>query len=184
MIGCCIFCFVAVQVSAQIPTFTKGDNLLSLAIGPFSGSFSNGSGWSSTPYFTGYFETCIIDNLFDEKSSLGVGGVIGYKQSKYEYSYSGTTWGWKYTYLLFGARGALHYAFVDKLDTYAGLMLGFRVSSSKEIGTSTVKPEKYNGATSDLYAGARYYFTNNFGAFLELGYSWFSYVNLGVTIKF
>ena len=180
IIGCCFFCFVAVQVSAQIPSFANDDKVLGLGIGLFGGDagFRN-TYWSSTPYITGYFEKCVKDNLFDEKSSLGIGGTIGYKQNKYEIS----GWGWKYTYFLVGARGTLHYAFVDKLDTYAGLMLGYRISTSKEIGSAVGDASNYGGFTSDFFVCGRYYFTEKFGVFLELGYSWFSNGTLGVSIK-
>ena len=178
IIGCSLFCFIAVQASAQIPTFSKGDNVVSFGIG-FGGTYL-GSYYSSTPFFTGYFENCIIDNLFDEKSSIGIGATFGYKSNKYEYY----GWGWKNTYMLFGARGSFHYALVDKLDTYAGLMIGFRAHSYKEIGTAVDKPSSSGGLTSDFYAGARYYFTDSFAAFAELGYSWFSVATIGVSLKF
>ena len=179
VIGCSLFCFIALQASAQTSTFVKGDNIVSLGVG--FGGYNFGNYYTSSPYFTGYFERCFIDNLFDEKSSLGFGATIGYKSNKYEIS----GYGWKYTYLLFGVRGAFHYAFVDKLDTYAGMMMGYRGSSYKEIGNAgNVKPSNWGGLTSDFYVGARYYFTDNFGAFLELGYSWFSIGTIGVSVKF
>jgi len=179
VIGCSLFCFIAVQASAQIPSFVKGDNVAGIGIG--FGGYNFGTGYSGTPYFTGYFENCVKDNLFDEKSSLGIGGTLGYKSNKWESS----GWGYKYTYFLIGVRGALHYAFVDKLDTYAGLMIGYRGSSSKEIGTPIgVKASSWGGMTSDIFVGARYYFTDNVAAFLELGYSWFSVGTIGVSFKF
>ena len=177
IIGCCIFCFVAVQAFAQIPTFTQGEQLAGVAIG--LGGHSFGTGYSSTPYITGYFEKCVKGDLFDDKSSLGIGGTVGFKQTTYKYS----TWGWNYTYLLFGLRGVLHYAFVDKLDTYGGLMLGYRVASSKEIGTPVGTATNYNNLNLDLFLGGRYYFNDKFAIFLELGYSWFSNANIGVSIK-
>ena len=184
LIGCSLLCFIAVQASAQIPSFNQGDNVAGIGIG--LGGYYFGTGYSSTPYLTGYFENCVIDNLFDEQSSLGIGGTIGYKSNKYEkHLHDGSSpHGWKYTYLLIGVRGSLHYAFVDKLDTYAGLMIGYRVSSSKKIGTPNDNAESYGGPTSDLYIGARYYFTDTFAAFLELGYSWFSLGTVGVSFKF
>jgi len=73
VIGCSLFCFIAVQASAQIPSFVKGDNVAGIGIG--FGGYNFGTGYSGTPYFTGYFENCVKDNLFDEKSSLGIVGA-------------------------------------------------------------------------------------------------------------
>ena len=180
--GLCVlsFGFFATQkVSAQEPTFLKGNQLAGVGIGIFGGNYF-GSGYSGTPYFTGYYENCFKDKLFDEKSSLGIGGTLGYMSNKWEYQGHG----WKYTYFLIGTRGSLHYAFVDKLDTYAGMMLGYRIVSDKEIGIPVGSPYNYNGLTSDWYIGGRYYFTNTFAVFLELGYSWFSNGIIGISIKF
>jgi hypothetical protein len=180
----CVSIF-AVNVFAQTSTFMKDDQFIGLGIGIFGGH-NFGNNYSGTPYFTGYYEKCVKDNLFDNKSSLGIGATLGYKSNKYETTLLGETWGWKYTYFLIGARGSLHYAFVDKLDTYAGLMLGYRIASSKAFGSyaSGISATSYGGFTSDFYVGGRYYFTDTFAVFLELGYSWFSNGTIGVSLKF
>jgi len=184
IIGCCIFCFVAVQAFAQIPSFAQDDKVLGFGLGIFGGdAVFRSSGYSSTPYLTGYFEKCVKDNLFDEKSSIGVGATVGFKQYKYEYTLAGDRYGWKNMYILLGARGALHYAFADKLDTYAGLMLGYRIYSSSPIGKSSGSGGGSGAFTSDFFVGGRYYFNDKFGVFLELGYSWFSNGTIGVSIK-
>ena len=173
---------MSVAVHAQTPTFNKGEQLAGIGIG--IGGHSFGDGYSGTPYFTGYYENCVKDHLFDEKSSLGIGGTVGYKSNKWETTLMGSSYGWKYTYFLFGVRGSLHYAFVDKLDTYAGLMTGYRIASDKKIGNAPGSAESYGGFTSDFYVGGRYYFSDTFAAFLELGYSWFSFGTIGLSVKF
>jgi len=184
IIGCCIFCFIAVQVSAQIPTFTKSDNILGVSIG-FGGNLYTGyafyKGYSRTPAISVYFENCVVDNLFDEKSSIGVGGMLGYTSAKYTGTYG---WGWKSTNTIIGARGAFHYAFVDKLDTYAGVVAGFKINTWKWNGSGYTDSDiGGSGLTSYLFVGARYYFNNSFAAFGELGYG-ISLLNLGVSLKF
>jgi len=180
IVFCLFFSLIAGNVLAQTPSFAEGDKVLGLGLGIFGGdAVFRSSGYSSTPYLTGYFEKCVKDNLFDEKSSIGIGATVGFKQSKYEYN----GWGWKYNYFLVGARGALHYSFVDKLDTYAGLMLGYRIATSKEIGSAIGNANNYGGFTSDFFIGGRYYFNDKFGVFLELGYSRFSNGTIGVSIK-
>ena len=123
-----------------------------------------------------------MGNLWNEKSALGVGGIVGYASAKWEES----GWGWKTTNIIIGARCALHYSFAPKLDTYAGLMLGYNVVSWKWTGSNSWLQGSASSA-SDItwsgFVGARYYFTNSFGAFAEVGYG-FSVLSLGLSLKF
>ena len=182
----CISSWLAVQVSAQTPTFVKGDNVAGAAIGIggslYSG-YSYGSNLTRMPAISVFYENCVKDNLWDEKSSLGVGGVLGFARAKYDYSAS--DWGWKSTNFIIGARGTLHYALVDKLDTYTSLMLGFNAVSWKWTGDyyGNGGSSAVSGLTMLWNIGARYYFSDNFAAFAELGYG-FAILNLGVAMKF
>ena len=171
-----------VAVNAQ----SKGDNVVGLGIG-FGGNLYTGSGYTSKfPAISVYYERCIVDNLWDEKSSIGVGGMLGYTSAKWETKYDSYKYGWKYTDFIIGARGALHYAFIDKLDTYTGLMLGYDIVSAKETGNH---PSGFNysangsALTWSWFIGARYYFTDSFAAFAELGYG-VAIFNVGVSLKF
>jgi len=175
------FSIIAGNVSAQIPSFAKGDNVVSASIGfggYYSGGWYSGSSYSRLPFIALYYENCVKDNLFDEKSSLGIGGMIGHTSVKWSDN-------WKHSNTIIGVRGALHYAFVDKLDTYTGLMLGYDIFSTKYY--SSYGGGNYSGASSGLafswFLGARYYFTETFGAFAELGYG-AAVINLGVALKF
>ena len=174
IIGCCLFCFIVAQVSAQIPTFVKGDNVVSAGIG-FGGVLYSGYdfAWNTvtrTPAFTASFEHCILDNIWDENSSIGIGGQIGYSYIKWNNS------DLRIHNTSIAARGSLHYTFVDKLDVYAGLMLGIKfVSHNTDV--------KYvNQFAHDFYAGARYYFANNIAGFAEVGY--WTLFNMGIALKF
>jgi len=161
-----LFCAVlSIGVNAQ-NTFSKGDKVVNLGVG-LGSTFSHGS---SIP-ISGSLEVGIKDQLFDEKSSLGIGGFAGFASEK-----------WldvRWTYILVGVRGALHYQLVNKLDTYAGLMVGYNIASvsSDYVGASA------GGFTVPFFIGGRYYFSNNIGAFAELGYG-IAYLNLGVSFKF
>ena len=174
ILGFCLFCLISVPVSAQIPTFSKGDNLVSLGVG-FGGTWYSGYGfgWSGvnrTPAISASYELCIIDYLWDDKSSIGVGGIFGYSAVKWKNS------NYRIDNFLIGARGALHYTFVDKLDTYAGFMMGYKfVSDNTDY--------RYGNAfATDFFAGARYYLANNFAAFAEVGY--WTFFNIGFSLKF
>ena len=154
-----LFCAVfSIGVNAQ-NTFSKGDKVVNLGVG-LGNTFT---GYTSAIPISGSFEYGIKDNLFDDKSSLGVGAYVGFA----------VTNGW--TFLYPGVRGALHYQFVDKLDTYAGLMLAMRIYSGHGFS--------YSNFILPFFIGGRYYFTDKIGAFAELGYG-IAYLQLGVSLKF
>jgi hypothetical protein len=91
----------------------------------------------------------------------------------------------------FGARGAYHFNFAKNLDTYAGLTLGYVIQTADvKYGSaydSMPKPTTYTGVPFFLFGanvGARYFFTKNIGAYLELGYSGLQVVSVGLSVKF
>ena len=154
-----LFCAMfSVAVNAQ-NTFNKGDKVVQAGIGLGSTFYS-----SMIP-LSAAFEVGIKDNLFDDKSSLGVGGSFGFASK----------WGW--TVLIPVVRGAVHYQFVENLDTYAGLGIGLCMWSGST----------WHGSSSDLivpfYLGARYYFQPKLAAFGELGHG-IAYLTVGVALKF
>ncbi len=167
-------------------TFTKGDKVINAGIG-LGNALYTGSGYTSkTPPLSLSFEMGVKDELFDEKSSLGIGGYIGYSGAKYEYSGYGTDYSWKYTNFILGARGVGHYQLIDKFDTYTGLLLGYDIVTSKFTGTIP-GGDNYSASSSGFiwawFVGGRYYFNDKFGAMAELGYG-ISYLTLGVSYKF
>lgn len=174
--------FAASQLMAQDPSFQKGDNVINLGIGLGSPIY-HGAGYKmAVPPISASYEMGIVDGIL-KKAAVGVGAYLGY--ASYKWEYDNDNWGYKYSDFIIGARGAFHYPFLDKLDTYAGLVIGWRISSTSEFGT--VIPDLYSTKGGGFYTaefiGARYYFVNNFAAFAEIGYgiSWF---NLGVSFKF
>ena len=162
-----LFCAVfGMGVNAQ-NTFSKGDIIGNIGIG-LGSTFSHGS---SVP-ISGSLELGVLDNLFDDKSSLGVGGYVGFASEKW--------WDIRWTYIIFGVRGAVHYQFVDKLDTYLGLMLGY---NNVSVSSSYSEGSLGGGFTMPFFIGGRYYFTDKIGGFAELGHG-IAYLQLGVSIKF
>lgn len=167
-------------VSSYAQEFEEGDKVLNLGIG-FGSTYYSGTLYSTAlPPISASFEVGIKDGILDE-GSLGVGGYVGFSRYKYEY----LSWGYNYTNFVIGARGVFHYPFMDKLDTYGGLMLGFRVVSAKEFGDAIFGYDystSSSGLTSSIFVGGRYYFSDNLAAMLELGYG-ISYINLGIAFK-
>jgi hypothetical protein len=95
-----------------------------------------------------------------------------------------------YTNIGFGVRGAYHFNFVKNLDTYAGLTLGYVVQTATvkygKAYDNIPKPD-HAGVSFFLFGvniGARYFFTNNIGAYLELGYSGLQVASVGLAVKF
>lgn len=110
---------------------------------------------------------------------LSFGALFGFSTSSYRYS----GYGWDFTNICIGVRGAYHFDFdVKGLDTYAGIMIGYNIVTTTEIGTPTGYAPSASALAWGGYIGARYFFIPNVGAFAELGYS-FSYATLGVTVK-
>lgn len=171
--------FMLAFVSSQAQdVFKKGDNLIGAQVG-----IGKGLAISAT------YERAVVDNLFDGKGSIGVGGYVGYLHDKDSYTYGGIEAGWKYDDIILGARGNLHYQFINRLDTYAGLMLGYEVVNAKAYGkgtgggTITEASADASGFAFSIHVGTRYYFTDNFAAGVELGYG-VSYANVGIAYKF
>ena len=172
-------------ISAQDPTFHIGDKIVNLGLG-IGRTFGSGLGYtSSVPPLSISYEQGILDNIIDEKGSIGVGGLLGYTSYKYDWSSLGDNYGWKYTNIIIAARGAFHYALVDKLDTYTGLLLGYRIANSKAFGDFP-SFGNYSASSGGVmfawFAGGRYYFTDKFAGMAEIGYG-ISYLTLGVSFK-
>jgi hypothetical protein len=175
-----LLAFGFLTVNAQ--AVKNGDKILNLGIGLGSPMYS-GSYYSGTvPPLSASLEVIIKDQLFDGNGALGVGGYVGY--SAYKYDYQG--WGYKYGNLFIGARGNVHYSFLDNLDTYAGLFLGYDIVTSTEFGNAYPGYDySYNTSRfiGSIYVGGRYFFNDKFAGMLELG-SGITYLNIGVALKF
>jgi len=112
---------------------------------------------------------------------VSIGGYLGYTSSESDLIFYKAT----FSYLVVGARGSYHFEIIDNFDTYAGVMLGYNnasISYDPDLPAGIPEPEA-GGITYGGFIGGRYHFTDNIGAFLELGYG-VSAVNLGLAFKF
>jgi hypothetical protein len=151
--------------------YKKGDKILSLGIGSYGSRSSDET--KILPFIPVSFEYILKDDLLDHKFALGVGGLGEYYGTKYS--------DWKTTILLIAARGYAHYSVIKKLDTYAGLSLGYynvKVSLSNSDISGTAKGTMPIG----YFIGCRYYFSKKFGGMAELGHG-ISWLTFGVAIK-
>lgn len=85
---------------------------------------------------------------------------------------------------MIGAMGTYHMTFVDNLDTYAGLILGYRAETHKEYNTVPIGavPITHSGIAGALIAGAKYYLSDNFAVKAELGFG-ITWLTIGMNFK-
>jgi hypothetical protein len=135
---------------------------------------------------------------FDYALPLGglpftLGALVGFTTSEYQRDYYGLKYGyqWDYTGLAVAGRFGYHPDLgVKNLDVSANIALGYysytgkaHYNGSWPSGTPKPDPDNYSRVYLGFNFGARYFFTKNFGAFLDLGYSALSLVTAGLTFK-
>ena len=165
----------SVSLANAQEVFHKGTTAINAGIG--LGSYYNSL---SIPPLSVSLDYGVADNLINgNNGSISVGGFAGYAAS----SFSGWTAD-KVTvsYAVLGGRGAFHYQFAPKLDTYAGLTLSYDISSASSSSDYVVASAATSGINWTLFLGGRYFFTEKIGGFAELGYGFYN-LNLGVTFK-
>lgn len=161
--------------------FKKGNKLLNLGLGIGNSLYPKSTYTSKFPPISAFYELGVVDDLFDSRSSLGVGGFFGLTGAQNNY------WGddgWKYLSIVLGPRAAIHYQFVEKLDTYGGLMLGYNIESARWTGEGNgpSNTDSEGGFAWSLFLGGRYYFNEKLAGLVELGYG-VSYITVGVALK-
>ena len=174
---------LSIHLPGKTQPFLPGDKVINVGLG-IGATWYSGTGYKTGfPPLSGTFEYGVTEL---GPGILGIGGYLGFSSYKWEDVYGGSSYGWKYSNTIIGARGNYHYNFHEKLDTYAGLMLGFNIIRSKATGDW---PSGYDftanssGFIWSIYVGGRYYFTDTFAAMLELGYG-IAWLNIGVAFKF
>ena len=140
-------CFLALGAQAQ--EMSKGQLVGSARLGFGGGGFPIAV---SADYG-------VAGNLINGNDAISVGGQLGMFiwNDGYESHIDFTL----------TARGNFHYQFVDNLDTYAGVQIGFFKNSL--------------GLGFDL--GARYYFNDKFAVNLEFGGCGFTGASAGISMK-
>jgi hypothetical protein len=187
-----------IVVSAQ--NTEMGDKIINLGLGLGNNYTAGGAGFSNSFLpVSASMEMIIKDDLFsDGKGAIGVGGFAQFMNYKYLASDNSNIGGdiintlilksamasssnsdWKYNKFIIGPRGFLHYNFLDKLDTYTGLMLGLDFVS---WGNGNMD-YNHTAFAWEWFIGGRYYFNDNLAGMLELGYG-ATFANIGVAYKF
>ena len=165
----------SISIANAQEVFHKGTTAINAGIG--LGSYYNSL---SIPPLSVSLDYGVTDNMINgNNGSISVGGFVGYAASSYS--------GWiadkvNVSYAILGARGAFHYQFAPKLDTYAGLMVSYDIASASSNSDYAGASVATSGINWTLFLGGRYFFTEKIGAFAELGYGFYN-LNLGVTFK-
>jgi len=175
-----------IGMAAFTQSFEKGSQAINLGIGvgntAYFGSYYSGF----LPSVSGSYEYGIVEIPMGSELTgvISVGGYMGWSTSKYDY-------GWNDIYYLYNAyyiavRGNYHFIFHDKFDPYVGIWVGARILTGGWHGNGS-HPENWDAASSGpaggAYVGARWFFSDRFGVYAEMGYL-ISVLNFGVTFKF
>ena len=180
--------FVTLSNLKAQDVFNKGTIAVNASIGLSNYNYGYGSYGIGLPPISAAVDVGIVDGLIADRASVGVGGYAGL--SSYSYKYY-DYYKENMTRMCFGVRGTFHYQLSNKLDTYAGLMLGLYTYSYSY-------KDNYNNNYNDLYdyynnsnhsnlsfsgfVGTRYYFSKAMALNAEVGYG-FTYISAGITFK-
>jgi hypothetical protein len=187
---------VSVFSAASVKAQSKGMSQSSDAFGVGTNVISAGIGLGSTiaDYTYGTqspgFNVTYDRGIWEAGPGvISLGGYIGIKDYKNGYiDGNGVGYSEKWNYTVVGVRGAWHFTGlgVENLDLYGGAMLAYYALSFSESTSNG-----YNGAFGNygntvgvsVFAGAKYYFAGNLGAFGELGFG-ANVLSLGLSYKF
>ncbi len=174
---CLAFLLLAHEDSFAQNDYNKGTVVINPGLG--LGYWYGGSG--------GFAVGFTVNAEFSITEEIAVGPYFAFTSKSYNYN-GGIGGDYSYTYVDFGARGSYHFAKLlqvnnDKFDPYAGAFIGY-VSAS---GNADPIYGGYYGSYSSglrggIFAGARWFFSDKFAAFGEVGVGLYPIV-LGVTFK-
>ncbi len=169
-----VACF-ALSSNAQ-KMFVNGTQLFKVGIG------INGHGM---PVDVAYERGVMSDFLGVEKLVLGLGAKVGYYGYKEDFATMLGSYSYKYSNIIIGANALAHYPLVEKLDTYAGFLLGYNVAKSTYSGpgAGSANSPSVGGFVFGGVVGARYEFSDSVGAYAEGGFG-ISNLTLGLAFKF
>lgn len=111
---------------------------------------------------------------------IGIGGYLGYSNStEDDPNYGKIT----RAYYIAGVRGTYHVDFIEGVDTYFGVLAALRIATLEvENNPFSNLPAAGGGTGYSLFAGGRYYFSENVGVFAEVGYG-ISIINAGLSFR-
>ncbi|HRE52896.1 MAG TPA: hypothetical protein PK339_15855 [Flavitalea sp.] len=172
-----ILALAVTAMGAKAQVFEKGTNMVNVGVG--FGTALGGLG-TARPAISASYEHGLWD--IGGPGVISLGGYIG----NTGYKYNGVGYRQKWNYTIVGARAAYHYngfSNAENFDLYGGLMLSYNIVSYSDNAGSGLNNAYGSGLGLTGFIGGRYLFTDNIGAFAELGYG-VSVLNVGVSFKF
>jgi hypothetical protein len=158
MFTLCLTCvFFAKAEYDDLYTFEQGSGLAGISFGFLGGKTA----------VSGFYEYGLT-KLFVDQCYLGGGFFGGFYRDKLGAETE--------KIYVAGLRANVHYQFVDRLDTYAG------IDPNLNVKTYEIRENDTN-LSIFVHAGARYYFTNWLAAFGELS-TGFDHLRIGLSVKF
>lgn len=169
------------SLNAQI--FEKGSTDLNFQIGFGTAWYYTSSYKASMPFISVSGDYGLVDTW--GPGVFGIGGLIGFNTYKSTYYYGTGDYGYKESNFTIAPRATYHYQFVDKLDTYGGVISGVKIRSYKETGDypGYAAPSNNVDFVFTVFAGAKYYFTDNFAVMSEIYVYDLALFNIGVCLK-
>ncbi len=187
-----LLCFSTIiagtTLSSNAQVVTEGSKHVYLGLGfpNFPGliysTYGPGGGSSVGP-FCATFKYGIQDKL-------AVGATINYSSASTAnvLNGSGSTYAYKFTLITLMGSASYHYLSSDNADLYSGLSFGWAVATLTTEGNpdlNAIPPETVGGITYHLTPiGFRYMFTDNIGAYTELGLGLNGLAQIGLSAKF
>ncbi|TYA74427.1 hypothetical protein [Seonamhaeicola marinus] len=169
-----LFVFLT-YLSANAQEFEANTNIINVGIG-FAGDYGFYSSANASPVFSASYDRGVWD--VPGPGVVGLGGYIGHRTFKYS-----STSEYKWSQTVVGVRGTYHYnGFnIDKLDIYAGFLVGYYFYSNKN--TDSAFRTYSNSLDHSGFIGGRWFFTEHIAGYVEAGYG-ISNISLGAAFKF
>jgi hypothetical protein len=156
-----------------------GNKIINLNVG-FVTQFNNGN--IQIPPITASFDYIVTQA---GPGYIGLGAMAGYATAKEELRlYPGNYY--TYDFILLGARGTYHWfpGQNDKIDTYAGVTIGYNLVSHKYTGfAGPTDISQKSAMLGGMFAGIRYFIIPKLGINAEFSYG-VSAVSIGGSFKF
>ncbi len=162
---------LAANVQAQNGAFNKSDKFLNIGVGVNS-AYQRGIPLGAS------FEVGITNDI-------SVGANVDYLSSNYKFTNTKLS----FTTIYFAARASYHFNNLfkienEKIDLYAGPSLGYRVFCWKDNSNNSLGDAYGSGVYIGMHVGAKYYFTEKIGAFVEGGDVGSTNARVGVAFRF
>lgn len=196
-----LVCFGSTTVFAAGDADYEADDLLNLpgSVEPGNITASVGIGLLGSLVLSKYGTSLVpplslnVEYVLPINIPLSVGATIGFASNKQTSGIGNQEYTYTWPVFSVGAKAAYHFDWeLRGLDTYAALTLGANFMGanteySEDAYGDSPKPSAGDAKTFFLFGlefGIRFFFTSNFGVFIEEGFNTFSYLRSGFVLKF